>query len=117
MAASGNLGSGGTVTGVNASSGAPVRVIAGESYQFGSPVALATDANHLFVADRSIGGQVRPNSVTELNPSTGTLNKGARRGRILTLVYVVVERRSRVVSCRSSDSAWTNSGLEPIPFS
>jgi hypothetical protein len=64
--------SGGSVTEVNASTGALVRVISGPQYQFnpndrGGPDALALRGADLFVA--TFGGY----SVTEVNASTGAL--------------------------------------------
>jgi hypothetical protein len=76
VASAGGLGSGGVVTEVNDATGALVRVIAGASYDFGDPFALAADAGHLFVLDRRTGGgPIGPNSLTELDASTGALVK------------------------------------------
>jgi outer membrane protein assembly factor BamB len=59
---------GGTsVTEVNASTGAAVRVISGPAYQLDGPYAMAVSGDDLFVANS--GG----NSVTALNASTGQL--------------------------------------------
>ena len=55
----------GSVTELDASTGALVRVISGSAYQFNDPSAMVLDGRDLFVANRGGG------SVTELNGSTG----------------------------------------------
>ena len=58
---------GGSVTELNASTGALARVISGRQYQFNGPQAPALYGDDLFAANE--GG----NSVTEVNASTGAL--------------------------------------------
>jgi outer membrane protein assembly factor BamB len=59
----------GSVTELNASTGALVRVISGPKYEFESPDAIASSGPDLFVAN----GVYPDGSVTELNTTTGAL--------------------------------------------
>ena len=60
---------GNSVTEVNVSTGALLKVISGPAYQFNGPHALAVIGDNLFVANKW------GNSVTEVNASTGALVK------------------------------------------
>ena len=60
---------GNSVTELNASTGALVKVISGSRYEFNDPDAIASDGTHVWVANDD------GNSVTELNASTGGLVK------------------------------------------
>ena len=60
-----------SVTELNASTGAAVRVVSGAAYQITYPLTLAVAGNDLFVAN---GGSA-DGSVTKLKASTGTLVK------------------------------------------
>jgi carbonic anhydrase len=63
-----NAGSGGgSVTELNASTGALVRVVSGSVYKFNHPCAMAVAGGDLFVAN------VAGNSVTEVDASTRAL--------------------------------------------
>ena len=62
-------GSGNSVTELDGSTGALVKVISGSSYGFNCPDAVSSDSTHVWVANGS------GNSVTELNGSTGALVK------------------------------------------
>ena len=59
----------GSVTELNAASGALAKVIRGSRYGFDGPVAVSSDGTHVWVANESGG------SVTELNATTGALVK------------------------------------------
>ncbi len=63
------IGAPGSVTEVDASTGAPLRVLSGSQYRFNEPQALTLDGAELFVANFADG------SVTELNTATGALTK------------------------------------------
>jgi outer membrane protein assembly factor BamB len=58
---------GGSVTEINVSTGALVRVASGRAYRLSNPIAMAVVGGNLFVANG------RGNSVTELDASTGAL--------------------------------------------
>jgi hypothetical protein len=60
---------GGSLTEINASTGALVRVVSGPSYQFHDPDAIVLDGLDLFVGNGASSG----GSVTEVNAPTGAL--------------------------------------------
>jgi hypothetical protein len=60
-----------SVTEVNATTGALVRVISGPAYQFDGAAELALHGNHLFVAD--LGLAPGRGGITEINASSGVL--------------------------------------------
>jgi hypothetical protein len=75
MAASGNdlfvmNGDGNSLTEINASTGALIRVISGAQYGFDNPDGLALSGNELFVANSY---KWTAGSITEINASTGAL--------------------------------------------
>ncbi len=61
-----------TVTELNASTGALVRVLSSSAYQFNGPDAMVVDGPDLFVTNAEAGA-TDDGSVTELNASTGAL--------------------------------------------
>jgi sugar lactone lactonase YvrE len=62
---------GNSVSELNATTGAPVRLISGAAYDFDGPDAILTDGTHIFVANGgNLGNQ---GCVTELNAATGAL--------------------------------------------
>ncbi len=61
----------GTVTELDARTGGLVRVLAGPSYRFDFPGAIAAAGTHLWVANAYGAGET--GSLTELNASTGTI--------------------------------------------
>jgi hypothetical protein len=68
-----NYGGGGSVTELDASTGALMKVLSGAAYHFTRPYCLAVVGPDLFVGSGTLDLKKPAGSVTEINASTGVL--------------------------------------------